>query len=145
MTSLLQVSILALTKFSVLLLLHRLFVTRFFRVTIRVLGCIVMVWWIAITIADAFICFPSRTILDPKVAGHCGNQVLLDRISPIPWVLTDFAILISPLPVIKQLQLRQEQKIGLCLLFLMSGLSVSPSLSRPSKAVKMSDSFAVPA
>lgn len=54
--------------------------------------------------------------------GTCGNQALLDIISPIPWVLTDFAILISPIPVIRQLQLSKEKKIRVSAMFLLGGL-----------------------
>lgn len=38
------------------------------------------------------------------------------------WILTDVAILISPIPVIKQLQLPQSQKMGVYASFLIGGL-----------------------
>ena len=124
-TTLLQPTILAFIKISVLILLHRIFITRPFRIAIRVLGSIVLTWWIAILLADALICIPAKSALDSRVSGHCGSQprqVLLDRIAPVPWVLTDFAILVAPLPMIRQLQLPKEQRIGLYLLFLIGGL-----------------------
>ena len=55
---------------------------------------------------------------DSEVHGHCGNLALLTVIMPIPWVLTDFAILIAPIPAVRKLQLPRTEKIGLCELFL---------------------------
>lgn len=52
----------------------------------------------------------------------CGNEAIFTLIVPIPWVLTDFAILIAPLPMVKKLQLPRMEKIGICALFLTGGL-----------------------
>ena len=64
---------------------------------------IVGAWWISITLAAAFICSPIKSAWDPDVQGKCGNQYVLDIIAPIPWILTDFAILLAPLPIVWKL------------------------------------------
>ena len=58
----------------------------------------------------------------PNLRGTCVNQEILDYVSPVPWLFTDFAILISPIPVIKNLGLSRSRKIDLCAIFLMGGV-----------------------
>ena len=122
--SLLQPCCLASAKLSILLLLHRVFITKVFRTTSRVLMVIVASWWISITFAVAFVCTPVSSRWDPNVPGHCGNQYLLNIIDPIPWILTDFAILLAPLPIVWKLQMRIQQKIALGCILLVGGLYV---------------------
>lgn len=126
----LQSSSLATAKLSVLVLLRRIFVTPTFQTTVWILGVVVLAWWIGFLLADAFICFPASSIWNPNIHGTCGNQKILDYISPIPWVLTDFAILISPIPVIQKLQLPRNRKIELSAIFLMGGLTCVVSVLR---------------
>lgn len=52
----------------------------------------------------------------------CANQKLMTEIAPIPWVLTDFAILLCPIPMIKKLQLRHDKRVILYAIFLLGGL-----------------------
>lgn len=128
--SFLQFTSLASSKLSVLLLLRRIFITRGFRITVWILGGIVLVWWFVFFFAAAFICFPAKTIWYLKSEGTCRRQEILNYIWPIPWILTDFAILVSPLPVIKQLQVTRGQKIGLYTSFLLGGLTCIVSVVR---------------
>ena len=113
-------SALALTKISFLLLLHHLFTTPAFRLTVRILGGIVVTWWFAGIIATIFICEPINSHWDPaaQAVAKCGDQQALLLGTPIPWIVTDFAILIAPLPVLKQLQVSKPQKYGLIGLFM---------------------------
>ena len=119
---LIQPSVLASSKISVLILLHRIFVTRAFQLTARVLLALVVGWYLAVFLADAFICIPVSSNWDPKVPGHCGNRYILNIIAPLPWILTDFAILISPLPMVYKLQLPTRERVALAGPFLIGGL-----------------------
>ncbi|KAF2464810.1 uncharacterized protein BDR25DRAFT_95330 [Lindgomyces ingoldianus] len=130
-SSFLQTSTLALAKLSLLVLLHRVFeIMRGFQITCWVLGVIVSFWWTATFFAGAFICYPASHIWQPNESGTCGNQVLLDLISPIPWVLTDFIILIAPIPVIRKLQLPKEQRIRVFAAFLIGAITCIVSVIR---------------
>lgn len=105
-----------------LVFLYHIFVTRRFRIAVWVLAGIVVVWWAARFFGGAFICYPAAHIWIPNLKATCGNQKLMDVITPIPWVLTDFAILLAPIPVIKHLRLSKERKIRLYAAFLMGGM-----------------------
>lgn len=119
----LQTTSLATAKLSLLVFLRRIFVTPRFRATVWILGAIVIAWWIAVFFACAFVCFPSASMWTPNLRGTCVNQEILDYVSPVPWLFTDFAILISPIPVIKNLGLSRSRKIDLCAIFLMGGVT----------------------
>lgn len=117
-----QPCLLASAKASILILLYRIFITRAFRITAIILLFIVAAWWTAITLASALICSPIETAWNPNVQGKCGNQYILDIIAPIPWILTDFIILLAPLPNVWKLQLPYRQKVGLIGLLLIGCL-----------------------
>ena len=119
----LQPTALAFAKLSVVILLHQIFIPRAFRLTCWGLGSIVLAWWIAVIFAQSFICLPVSSIWDPSTPGHCGNQKILQVVDPLPWVVTDFAILIAPLPVLRKLQTSRRQKAGLMALFLIGGIT----------------------
>lgn len=112
----------AVAKLSALYLLHKIFVTRAFRITIKILSLIVIMWWISFTFAYAFICSPIRYNWEPMIPHKCGNREAVFLLAPIPWIVTDFAILIAPLFVIRTLHTRLSEKIGLCALFLTGGM-----------------------
>ena len=107
---------------SVLILLHRVFITKPFRLAAKILMLIVIGWYIAISLAGAFICLPVKSTWDPKVPGHCGNRYILDIIDPLPWIITDFAILVLPLPMVWKLHAPTRNKIALSGLFLVGAL-----------------------
>ncbi|KAL8786446.1 MAG: hypothetical protein Q9213_002762 [Squamulea squamosa] len=109
----LQPCLLASAKISILILLHRIFITPAFRIAAIVLMFIITAWFIALTLASALICSPIETAWNPNVQGKCGNQYIMDIIAPIPWILTDFIILLAPLPIVLKLQMPRRQKAGL--------------------------------
>lgn len=122
--SLMQPCVLTSAKLSILILLRRIFITQTFQRVANVLIAIVLGWWLAITFAVTFICTPVKSHWDPNVPGNCGNVYLLDIIDPIPWILTDFAILFAPLPMIWRLQMATRQKVAVGALFLIGVLYV---------------------
>ena len=63
-----------------------------------------------------------RSYWNPEVPAHCGNQYLVAVILPVPWLLTDFAVLLAPMPMIWKLQMATGQRIALRALFLIGGL-----------------------
>ena len=119
----LQPTALAFTKISILLLLHQIFIPQAFRITCWVLGAIVVAWYLAVVFAASFICLPVSSVWDPSTPAHCGNQKVLQVVTPLPWIITDFAILIAPMPVLRRLHTSRRQKAGLMALFLIGGLT----------------------
>ena len=120
-----QTTSLALAKLSALYLLHRVFITRSFRIAVRTLAAIVVCWWISSTSAFAFLCSPIRANWDASVPHHCGDKRAVLLSPPIPWILTDFAILIAPTFVIKDLRLPRPDKFGLIAVFMTGSLYVT--------------------
>jgi hypothetical protein len=121
--SFLQTTGLALCKISLLILLHRIFeIVPTFKKTCWVLGGIVIAWWCAAFFGGAFVCYPASHIWEPNSKGTCANAELLNLITPIPWVLTDFAILIAPIPVIRKLQLDRGRTMRVYAAFLIGAL-----------------------
>ena len=117
-----QPSSLALAKLSLLYLLNKIFQVTRFRIAIWVLMAIVVAWWLSGVLAGLFICWPINSQWNPNVKGHCGNQEILLVATPIPWVVTDFAILVAPMFVISTLHLPLQKKLAVMGMFGIGGL-----------------------
>ena len=83
---------------------------------------VVILWWIETFFADAFSCMPVESNWNRSIRGKCGNKFLLGILTPIPWIATDLAILLMPLPMVWKFHLPTVQRIGLGGLFLLGGL-----------------------
>lgn len=81
-----------------------------------------ILWWIGTVLADSLICLPVAHLWNPEIPAHCGNKQLLDIIPPIPWIVTDLAILLMPMPMVYKLHVPGFQRLGLAGLFLLGGL-----------------------
>ena len=79
-------------------------------------------WWIGTILADCLICIPTEYNWNPTTPALCGNKQLILIIPPIPWILTDLAILLMPLPMVWNLHLPRLQRVGLASLFMLGGL-----------------------
>ena len=109
------------------MLFHRIFITPAFRMATKVIGVIVILWWIGTILADTLICIPIKHNWNHEIPARCGNQQLLAIIPPIPWIVTDFAILLMPMPMVYKLHLPGLQRVGLAGLFLVGSLYVYKS------------------
>lgn len=119
-----QTTALALAKLSLIILLHRIFAVNRFRVITWILAVIVILWWVASILVGTLNCLPIESLWNPEIPGHCGDQFKIQISEPIPWIITDFAVLVAPLPMIKRLHLPWNQRAGLAGLFLLGGMSV---------------------
>lgn len=84
------------------------------------LGAIIIValWGLSQTIMAFTQCIPLKAVWDPRVEGWCRpHQTTLWYINGVINIVSDFAILILPLPVIWKLQLPLSQKILLSGIF----------------------------
>lgn len=95
---------------------------------VKVIGIIIILWWIGTILADTLLCIPVEHNWNPEIPAHCGNQQLLAIIPPIPWIVTDLAILVMPMPMVYKLQMPAFQRVGLAGLFLLGSLYVLWSL-----------------
>jgi hypothetical protein len=85
-----------------------------------------MVLWTIGNILQAFlICQPFRSTYDITVKGTCGSRrASYLTIGTFNWI-TDFFILIIPIPVVWKMQLPRSKKIALTIIFCLGFLYVS--------------------
>jgi hypothetical protein len=109
----------ALAKLSILWMLHTLFTFRSFQKVIRLLALVVVCWWLAAILLDTFICYPIHARWNAEVKGNCSNKVIQIEYfaTPIPWIITDFAILIAPLPSLWTMKVSRARQVSLVALF----------------------------
>lgn len=115
---------------SLLILYHRIFITKAFRLVTKILVVVLALWWIGTILADNLICIPVSHNWDPTVPAHCGSKHLIAIIPPIPWIVTDVVVLLMPLGMVWKLHLPVLQRIGLVGLFLLGSLCVISNILR---------------
>ena len=111
-----------LIKISILLLYQRIFVIRLFqRITWGCVAFVAMIW-ISNTLVAIFACTPVRGFYDSSVQAKCINSVQFYWASAVLNVITDFTILVLPMPVVWKLDMTSKRKVGVSLLFVVGGL-----------------------
>ena len=76
---------------------------------------------------DLFICIPVQKDWDPKLPGHCLPSGVGGSVTAIFNVISDFYILILPLPLVWSLQIKLPLKLRLMALFGLGALYDTPS------------------
>lgn len=117
-----QPTCVASAKMAILILYYKVFATKKFRTWVWIIGTIVVLWWIGVVLAEALICIPVAYNWNKSIKGHCGSSEWNRNLNPLPWILTDAAILVMPIPMIRKLQLPRIQRLGLIGLFLLGGM-----------------------
>ena len=118
-------------KASILCLYHRIFfVSRRFRIMLWAVGIFVLGYSVAQTLTAIFACVPIPALWDPSVKGRCLNVDLAATIMAAFNVLTDFAILILPMPMLWQLQIPTQEKLQIMGIFLLGGFVCFASIYR---------------
>ncbi|PGG99777.1 hypothetical protein GX51_06149 [Blastomyces parvus] len=107
----------ALTKISIILLYLRIFVGKIFRRTCWALIWIVICYTIGSSTATVFQCTPIRRAWQRQIPGTCINLTISWYSNAAFSILSDLAILILPMPVIKSLLLPKKEKLGLMSIF----------------------------
>lgn len=122
--------VLALTKISILLFYHRLSVSGNFRVSVNVLIGINIALTVSIFFADLFQCTPVAFAWNAAIpGGKCMNTKAFYISSAALNIVSDFAVLLLPIPMVWQLKINTRKKIALISLFSLGGLYV-PYLPR---------------
>ncbi|KAL8801732.1 MAG: hypothetical protein Q9182_004271 [Xanthomendoza sp. 2 TL-2023] len=107
-------------KIAILLLYLRVFTTELKKFTIAVIliGSLILATGIATIVGSVLQCTPIAYSWDKTTPGRCINEVDFARYMAIPNVITGFAMLILPLPMVWRLKINVPQKIALTVTFL---------------------------
>ncbi|KAL8675378.1 MAG: hypothetical protein Q9168_000209 [Polycauliona sp. 1 TL-2023] len=110
-------------KISILLLYIRIFGSlRYFRILAYSIGIFSICWAITVILVCSFQCRPIQYIWDRSIKGTCINTTLAFIINSAPNVLTDFVLLVLPLPAVWNLHTTKAQKFSLTVIFLLGSL-----------------------
>jgi hypothetical protein len=112
---------LGLTKASMLLQYRRIFPTKQFQIANWVTMAAVIGYTIWTVFSSIFMCVPVRAFWTHEKA-VCLNQFAVWFTNAAINIVTDFAIILLPIPVIQKLNLGRRQKIGLISIFAIGGL-----------------------
>ena len=115
-----------LIKISILCLYRRIFfVVHRFKIFTEVFIGLLVCYIISTVLVDIFTCIPVQKAWIPTMEhGHCLDSTLLFKVTAGLNVAFDVVILISPMPLVWQLQATMRLKLGLSLIFLLGGLYV---------------------
>ena len=109
-------------KFSILLLYRRLFVTPKFKLATNILAILVVLWWIAVLLAQILQCRPIQGIWDSTIQASCVKPSDYYIGVAVPNILTDVAMLCLPVRMVWPLHTKLVPKIALTFTFLTGGL-----------------------
>ena len=109
----------ALPKISVLCLYLRIFTKRCPRALCYVIIGVIIANWIVFSLTAIFQCSPIAYQWDRSIPyGKCIDVVAFSKASSVPNIVTDFLMLILPLPTLWRLQASVLRKVGLTLVFM---------------------------
>ena len=113
------------SKIAVLLCYLRISPEVTFRLTVYIMMGIVVAYNIALMLSLIFACRPIAKNWDATITtGSCINRPAVYLANGILNIITDFAILILPLPMIRNLQMPFRQKVLLVIFFSVGSLYV---------------------
>ncbi|KAK4869229.1 hypothetical protein LT330_006229 [Penicillium expansum] len=130
------------TKYSILLFFWRIFNSTNIRIPIYVLASMITGWGLGVILTTVFQCMPIQGLWDYSVKAHCGvniNDFFIGN--AVPNIITDWAMLILPLPYVWKIQRSTTQKVALCGAFAMGGFICIISIIR---LVIMLDAYKTP-
>jgi hypothetical protein len=104
-----------------LLQYRRIFPTKKFQIANWLTMAVVISYTIWTVFSSIFMCVPVRAFWSHEKA-TCLNQFAVWFTNAAINILTDFAIILLPIPVIQKLNLGKRQKIGLISIFAVGGL-----------------------
>ncbi|KAL8809828.1 MAG: hypothetical protein Q9200_003074 [Gallowayella weberi] len=117
-------------KIAILLLYIRVFTTelRRFTLAVTVIGTFIVATGITTIVGSVLQCMPIAYNWDKTTPGRCINEVNFARYMAIANIITGFAMLILPLPMVWRLNINVPQKIALTATFLHGIMFVLPVL-----------------
>ena len=115
----------ACVKISTLLLFARIFPTLKFRRVLWAIGIFVLTYTAVSVLVDTFQCRPIDGVWNLTIHADCIQIKSFWIVMGTMNVLTDFALLLAPIPQLWALQMRRDTKIGLIGIFSIGGLFVT--------------------
>jgi hypothetical protein len=112
---------LGLTKAAILLQYQRIFTAPRFYIASWIVMAVVIVYTIWTVFSSIFACVPVSAFWSKKPA-RCIDQFAMWFTNAAINILTDFAIIMLPMPVIRSLNLRKRQKQALLGIFAIGGV-----------------------
>lgn len=111
-------------KFSILLLYNRIFgVNRVYKIWIKILAGIQVVYTIVTSLVSLFECTPVSLYWDPLATGHCINVGAFLAGVESTNSFVDFAMVILAMFMLRELQVDGRTKLKLGLVFVLGGLA----------------------
>ncbi|KAK1144136.1 hypothetical protein N8T08_005798 [Aspergillus melleus] len=117
-------------KISILLLYRRIFPIRKFQIASWIVGGLVCSWCLAVFITVMLQCRPISLNWDKSQPGTCIDPKQFFFGNAISNLLIDVVILMMPIPMVLQLQLRTSQKLTILGIFLLGGFVCVASIMR---------------
>ncbi|KAK8068670.1 hypothetical protein PG994_005286 [Apiospora phragmitis] len=108
---------LCLIKVSILLQYRRIFTQKLTQWMAGGLLAFMLAWTVTLSVLLPLVCYPVDKFWEPARPGSCVDQLAVWYVMAGVNIVTDFAIFIIPLPVIKLLQLPTKQKMLLVVVF----------------------------
>ncbi|KAL6704306.1 hypothetical protein ACN47E_008370 [Coniothyrium glycines] len=130
---------LGMTKGSMLLQYRRVFTTKRFWIGNYAVMAVVVAYTFWTVFSSIFACVPIRAFWTREPA-RCLNQFAMWFTNAAINILTDFAIIILPMPVIRKLNLDRRQKTALIAIFAVGGVVCVVSILRLQSLVSISNS-----
>ncbi|KUJ10158.1 uncharacterized protein LY89DRAFT_787787 [Mollisia scopiformis] len=110
-------------KNSILFLYARIFsIDRSFSISIRIVGFLNIIWFIAATLGLVFQCRPVHKAWDPIVPGKCFNYAAFMLGIEIPNSLLDFVMMALPISMLREMRISVREKIILVMIFMLGGM-----------------------
>ena len=77
----------------------------------------ILAWTVTLSVLLPLVCFPVARFWETSLPGTCVDQLAVWYVMAGVNIITDAAIFVIPLPVIKSLQLPTKQKMLLVVVF----------------------------
>lgn len=111
-------------KLSIMFFYLRVFVNKGLRIGVKIAMAVTLLWSAGNIIQVFVICRPFRSSWDITVPGVCGNRQGSFIAIGVFNVVTDFIILLLPIPTVWGLQMRKSAKVALTGVFCVGLLCV---------------------
>ena len=109
-------------KLSFLYFYRRLFPQSSFKVALLAIGAFIISSSVAFLFLDILQCVPPASQWEPAVKGKCVNFTAVVLAAGVINVVTDFAILLLPMPVLWNLKVSGARKRMIICTFMLGGL-----------------------
>ncbi|KAF2128901.1 hypothetical protein P153DRAFT_357398 [Dothidotthia symphoricarpi CBS 119687] len=121
---------LGLIKSSILVMYKNIFSVGKYRLIIYGVLAFVVGWTISFTVSHLFTCYPITVFIEPWFGNECVDTIPMFIALLCTDALVDLVILILPIPIIMNLQLRTEKKLAVIGIFTLGAAVCAVSITR---------------